>query len=200
MILDWDSMGIYLDDGAHNIVISGNGLSENHRSLFLHNTTNIEVTNNNIHSNKREGVLIKDDAIVPGPSSSDNRFVNNQVFLSSKKYLPIQIDNTEGPNYSMVTLENNKYFNPYSTYSVGIHTTDIHSAFSLSEWKAISNQDAKSIDDSGYEISGSLFVYNETSNEKVIELEGTWQDMVGISYVGNISLEPYTCKILISVK
>ena len=141
----WDCMGIYLDDGAINILVDHNTTVGAGRSLFLHNTQYCDATYNNFSGSYMESVLIQDDAIPP--TTVGNTFTHNTVANNSATYMPMKIRNTQGTGYSFVTLDYNTYLNTGSLNSVAIKTTSIDQSYTLAAWKTLSSQDLNSTDD-----------------------------------------------------
>jgi len=196
----WFAEGIYMDDRSSNIQILNNTISGGWTGIFLHNTKKITLDGNKIYNTRDHPLKFVEDARGVHGEMVGNIVTNNEAFVLKANITPSSLRNNLGPHYKFATFDNNKYWNPNYNKSVKVKTSSIKSVkYSKSEWQSLSGQDANSTEDNG-DIEDSQIVYNKSVNTKNISLVGIWEDLDGNQYNGNITLQPYTSKILILVE
>lgn len=137
--------GIYLDDNASGILVSGNTVSNmGDNGVLLHNARSIIVNNNTIYNSKIQFAINHDHIAEP----TTNVIVNNNIFFSK---LPSQITSSissiDNEIKNIGKLDSNYYNRPTDEESI-INTQYVDSVgvikfqqFSLDGWIAAYNQD-----------------------------------------------------------
>ena len=195
---EWDRVGIYIDDNGHDFTLSRNSIHGFRRGIFMHNTDNCNVSNNNLYKTIRGSILYKDDVIDASGTSSGNSLTGNQIYLENATQPALKIHNTLHENWDFVeTLDNNCYFNPLNPTSVTLVTTTVDQEYTLSEWQAFTDQESSSSDNSAIMISDSQFLYNDSDVPVVFNVTGPWWNLDGEPLPDRLTIQPYRSEILI---
>lgn len=185
-----------MDERSTQMTIRYNGISGFNYNIQIHCSHTNTFSYNELYKAKSYGLQSGDKSF--GSDVLNNTINFNNFYNEEAEVLPIYIYNVD-PNYKIGTFSNNTYYNPNTTNSIKVATSTINDYYSLQRWRSFTGEDLNSTDDTGLNITGSQFVYNETEKPKLILLSGTWHDLNGVSYLGKILLQPFRSKILIKI-
>lgn len=194
--------GIYLDDRANNIIITGNTIANcPGYGLYVHNSNNISLTNNTIYNTRKQLALVHDNYATDFPIR--NCTIKNNIFFSKPgdqlvaSFTSYKEDLTLmgsfSQNYYCRPVEDNRTLYTYTPSKGLIYRT-------LSEWQTYSGLDANSLI-SPIALSsetGIRFEYNATNSNKAVALDAGYLDVKGKSYSGSVTLLPFTSVILLN--
>jgi len=89
----WDaSIGIYLDDGSHDIRVDSNVVSGNATGVFLHNTRRAVVRDNVAFGNRRAQVAMSHDNLAGAGDMFDNRIEGNLLVALPGQGVDVKAD------------------------------------------------------------------------------------------------------------
>ena len=71
------SVGIYLDDGSHDITVDSNVVWDNGKGIFLHNTQRVTLRGNTSFNNRLSQLLMVHDGLAGVGDMTDNRIHGN---------------------------------------------------------------------------------------------------------------------------
>jgi hypothetical protein len=198
--------GIYLDDNTVNgVVIVNNTIANCTASatggIFIHDDKNVNINNNTSYNNTFQ-ILYSGGVI----GITDISMNNNKFIARDPSQLTMWIRTSGTTDVSEFGNFNYNYYarpmNDVSTIVVNITSWNYTGPqISLTNWKSLSGMDANS-QQSPVSCSSTgdiLFYYNaSTGVNKTITLPaGTYVDVSGTSYSGNVILTPWTSKVFI---
>ena len=198
-----DAFGIYMDDLASNVTISGNTVANCGSSgIFLHAAHDISLTNNTLYNNVLTGgygqILIKQES--SGLIRNITLTGNVVVSKASTQLVAYYWSNVSDFN-QWGTFDTNYYCRPVSetnTFSLikssGNQNTDLAGWQSVSTKETNSKKSPKTITN----VNSLRFEYNATSSNQIIGLGAAYLDAKGISFPSSITLAPYTSTVLIT--
>ena len=196
--------GIYMDDGSRNVQILDNTVFDVAKSgIFLHNSDNITVKNNNVYNT---GILLflYHDSVYPQFPIINGVITNNTFVAKNDTQKMVEIVSKD----AQVLTNNfnyNYYCRPYKEAGImGVYisndaTSQAH--ISLSEWQSKYKLDTNS--------KGSPILlttqnsdeylrleYNSTNADKVISVGTGYLKADGTNSPSSITLKPFTSTIL----
>lgn len=142
--------GIYVDDDSYDINIEGNTIAFMGTSgIYLHNTKDINVTDNTVYAGQEEAIRYKDDDI--GEYRTQNSTVQNNLFVAPDRTTPVLTARTNKDEQSFFknlgNIDENLYCNPFAEPTVvRIYPDMPHSdrLISLDAWRQIYSKDVNS--------------------------------------------------------
>lgn len=198
--------GIYMDDGANGVEITGNTVANTFRGVVLHNAYNIEVKDNTLFSNS-VGLYMQHEG---GQNPiRNNKIINNTFFSKLPKQLALSILTKRNDVDSIGILDSNYYFRPFAddrvfkqSYKNSAGKT-VTETLSLNDWKNAHRKDPSSRISSMQFTNNAnpddyiRFEYNATDNNKTVNLAGNYRDVSNNKYSNSIVLKPYSSIILL---
>jgi hypothetical protein len=191
--------GIYMDNGAQQVEISGNSVANIMRyAIFLHNAHEMNIHNNTAYNANHVLNFQQDD----DKSRVQNNTIKNNIFVAKATS---QLTNYYGnyitfPISSLGKADSNYYARPMDdNLSIVLRITTGSLIQNLSQWQGYSKLDGhskkspKAISDT----NDLRFEYNETGSSKTISLPYKYIDVRNVTYNGSITLAPYSSAILI---
>jgi parallel beta-helix repeat protein len=191
------AVGIYIDNGIQEVKVENNTVANSTTGIFLNsNSGNITVNNNTVMDAAL--LFLATDLYAAAISTiSNNTFYATQK-IASYTWWTNGTQRLARVKNSNVTMDNNKYFHHYSDFNLFSNGSGY---LSWPEWMDYVEGENSTIDltqlASGE--SEELF-YNDTKQTKVFDLgtiPGAYRDLDGNAVSGELSLEPFTSKILI---
>ncbi|MCC7400754.1 MAG: tandem-95 repeat protein [Chitinophagaceae bacterium] len=179
--------GIYVDDGAYNVTMSNNTISQcGYGGIFTNAGSNLICSGNTIFDCRRQF------ATTTYSGNPSNLKLTGNIFVakSSGQYT---LYSQSGNFFS------NTDYNYYCRPMDDSKTISVSGDKTLAEWISYSGQDAhskkspKTITDP----NDLRFEYNATQSPKTINLGATYIDVTGKTYNGSVTLQPYTSVVLI---
>lgn len=199
--------GIYMDDNANGVEITGNTIANCHRGIYLHNTRNIVIKNNICYNNTDGQLNMKYDGL--GGLLRNHTVTNNIFFSKYAKDVASALLTKKDDNdiRSFGRFDSNYYARPLNNSNLILTTTRLWASSQrktnndISEWQSKYKKDAaaklglKTIADNPDRYIS--FAYNATSENKKISLNGNYVDAKNVRYSKSIVLKPYTSAVLI---
>ncbi len=198
--------GIYMDDRANGVEITGNTVANTFRGIVLHDAFNIEVKDNTLFSNN-VGCYMQHEG---GPNPfRDNKIINNTFFSKFPKQIPLSLLTKRNVADSIGTLDSNYYFRPFGDDHVfkqsyknssGKNVTEV---LSLNDWKNTHRKDPSSKMSSMSFHNNAVpddyirFEYNPSDNNKTVNFAGNYRDVNNNLYFRSVVLKPYSSIILL---
>ncbi len=193
--------GIYLDNGSanHHAQVSGNNLAHGQwGGILINNNGGNIITDNTVYDFDFSLHFMESVAAnIRTLYITRNKFIartNTQVALYSQLYI------NESPGL-FGTIDSNYYARPIAD-SFSIQSTINGSSLTprtLAGWQTYSGIDAHSHKSSKTitDTADIRFEYNATSSDKTISLDANYIDVTGKSYLGTITLAPFSSAVLI---
>ncbi|HET6558995.1 MAG TPA: right-handed parallel beta-helix repeat-containing protein [Prolixibacteraceae bacterium] len=213
-------MGIYIDDGSRGVSVEDNTVCnmDNGCGIYLHNCQDITVQRNTVFNCKLTQLLIVHDKHSPNiPIRNiilrDNKFVAKEM---EAELVTIRTKLDDLGSFCSVSngFDNNTYYKPIDDNCAKFKTTKIvrenyvHKNYTLNEWKAAFP---------AYEVNSGLvsaifdakmtannfddylrFEYNETSQPKIISLNGnSYKTLENIVQSGTYTIPAFGSVILL---
>lgn len=207
-----DCRAIYLDGGTANVNINGNTVGScSGASVYLNNTVNVQVANNTFY-NANVGVSMQ--RFRGSPLLRNNTIVGNIFFPLSATQKNIFYWNGQ-LNVPTVTsivddfraigrFDSNTYRNDVAApFDYFFHLTDDGNFFdppalSFAQWQPFINADAASkVLRPFTQLDSVQLVYNATRLTATTPLNENYQSIDSVDYVSEITLPPYSSKIII---
>jgi parallel beta-helix repeat protein len=193
--------GIYMDNDANTFEIDNNSVANGVIGIFLHDSRNINVHDNNIFNMKDKSIMIWRSGLGQNPVSGLDVQNNIAVNIDQTSRL-LDIQNLSGDGKSIATfgiINNNYYCRPLDDskiiYSTGNYQT-------LPEWQRLygydkdSKQSPKTFSKNINPDDSIKFVYNPTNSQQTTSLNGTYIDAKNNQYVSSITLAAYSSATL----
>ena len=140
--------GIYLDDDANGVEITGNTVANCNRGIYLHNTRNITVKNNTSYNNINGQLYMKHDNL--GDPLRNHTITNNIFFSRISTQLASSFLTKDNDLGSIGSLDSNYYARPIDDKTSISNTTYLYTSnqssikLDLQGWKSESNLDYSS--------------------------------------------------------
>jgi uncharacterized repeat protein (TIGR02059 family) len=201
--------GIYLDGPVKNITVENNSVGHCTLSgIYVHNSHEVTINSNTLFNNGSgddnigSQLLFIHDSYSPNDPIRNVTMNNNIFFARTESQLLFAFSTTGNDISRFGTSDYNCYAKPINntyiakTWDAGWYSTAVY--HSLANWQSFSEQDKNSyispvaISD----VNKIRFEYNASNSNKVIALDGSYTDVKGIKYSGNLTLLPYTSAVL----
>jgi parallel beta-helix repeat protein len=183
--------GIYIDEGAVGVLIENNTIAHcTNSGIKLHKTENIIVRNNTIYDARQSIHVLKSEG------KEANKIIFNKMIAAFDydDYLKRQVLINESSGN--VLYDSNEYIHLYADKEIFFNGS---SYYSFNKWKSSKPNEANSRAIALPLLHGEkeFLFYNDTRQEKIINLKGNFRDVNGTKIFGNIKLQPFTSLILI---
>jgi parallel beta-helix repeat protein len=201
-----DAYGIYMDGLSSNVTVNGNTVANCGSSgIFLHEASDISVTNNTLYNNMRTIPATYGQIYIQGSSAHNptrNLTITGNKFVSRENDQLVATFTADQNDLNLFgTFNDNYYCRPINDNSTIVLNSPGNQITNLEGWKSSFKQDGSS-KKSPKTISNTRdlrFEYNATSSDKSIKLSATFMDVTGKRYTGSITLSPYSSAVLIYV-
>jgi parallel beta-helix repeat protein len=195
--------GIYIDDRSDNTLVDQNTVAHgNWGGIFLHNTGNIQITDNLVYDFGQQLLFGLESA------TNINFLVNGNAFIArqpTQKSLQI----SAGVDYdirSMGKFENNIYARPIDdNQTFTVDRTNLAGAgvndFSLETWKSEFGHDLNSSKSRVLADSDSKlrFEYNHSGQEKIVTLNASYYGVNATKKAETVNIPPYSGTVLVKI-
>ena len=207
-----DASGIYIDEEGNNRIIEHNTvIGSRFAGIFFHWASSNTIRNNTLYDNARAQVYFSGNN-QPRKKLVDNSLLNNTLFAADEGQKTFYMS----ANYDDVHFgqsDENRFYNPYSSTHIYVSRYPaqggvLRENLTLDGWRALSGYDANSTEFSRLDRFGDMtiprpvksrIVYNATLNATSVNLgTDTYCDVEGNKVYGQVTLEPFESKILIS--
>lgn len=153
--------GIYIDDHATNIVVTGNTVSNCDHGILLHNSANNLISGNTLFGNRRHEIWLLEDSnsVDPLGDLSGNVIENNLIFTntsSSSLRLETLINSTQ----RFAVFDGNRYSALFSPRVASESSPSLSRAYTFAEWQGMSSTSTGSaslaVANGGRDLNGSV--------------------------------------------
>jgi parallel beta-helix repeat protein len=203
--------GIYIDDRAAGIEVSGNTCAGSRMEYFFHNNQNLTICNNVALNFDASAMYFKHD-------KTDAPFTGLKVYknvvatknATAQKYV---IYYKYGASVEMLAdsinkIDSNYLFNPYYNEVIRVTHGALDNYYTFPNWQTSRNMDLSGkpaparFNTSGFTSQSEfeLFDYNPSTTNKVVQLSGQYVDKDGKAVSGSVTLAPFKSIILYKVK
>ncbi|MFI5185217.1 MAG: right-handed parallel beta-helix repeat-containing protein [Chitinophagales bacterium] len=195
--------GIYLDDKANDVTVSGNTIAHiSFSGIYVHNAHEAKIENNTVFDCTNQ-ITFLHDHISPNDPIRNITMTGNRFISKTAKQQALLFITSGNDIASFGTADNNYYATPINNNPVISLYPDGKTLIghSLLLWQSLSRQDehSKKSPRTIPDPNKLRFEYNATSLDKVINLDGTYMDVTGTLYKGSITLAPFSSAVLIYV-
>lgn len=129
--------GIYLDDNATNVEVSGNSVAHcSNNGLFLHNARDIQVTNNTFFNNSVQFTTVHDDL---GQAITNLTVSNNRFFSKKTEQINALLRSKENDFQNIGNFSGNYYARPLDdnmTIYTENYKTNAKKWYDFNAWQA----------------------------------------------------------------
>lgn len=193
----WTSVasGIYLDRGTINITVDSNSIYNCKISgLNVGQADYNTFSNNNIYNSIGHGITINGDNTYI--SAAGNQINNNAVYSgSSSWYTLYRYNNTNGSAGTNLGLVDNNYYSRPTNENGSMSFNG--TAYSLYGFRGATVKDINSKITPSFLLNNTAsFIYNPTQTDSTIYFTGRKISLRGVTYIGSITLRPFTSAIL----
>ena len=180
----WTANGIYLDDNTKDInVVNNTTINNNGSGIYLHNASNVTVTNNTMYNNHVQ-LLLGYDLNLPDGITKNNNIVNN-ILVSGKnsKYIAdFRSSHGSVDIEHMSSFDHNYYIHQISTKEISTMSSvvglPVSSAINMSNWKSGYNK--RDLSFIKLNPGETLFLSNTSDKPKVTSLNKNYTVMIQI--------------------
>lgn len=129
--------GIYLDDHAFGVVVSGNTVTGAESGILLHNAAGNQITDNVLYGNRKHQIWLYEDSKIARPTGDiyDNVIRNNQLFSTSPN-AAVGLLSTIGEVARFASFDGNRYSGLLSSRIVSEAWPTGSNAFTFAQWQA----------------------------------------------------------------
>lgn len=151
------SEGIYIDDHATGISVTGNTVTSSDHGILLHNSSNNYISSNTLFGNRRHEIWLLEDSNSSDPLGdlSGNVIENNLIFTtvsSSSLRLESLIANTS----RFAHFDGNRYSSLFSPRVASESSPSVSRSLTFPEWQGNSSQAALAAAVAGRDLNGSI--------------------------------------------
>lgn len=196
------AFGIYLDEGADDVPVKNNTVfnsTGNMRGgIIIHVSDNTDIDNNVVYNCERQLYISNNQATI-GVMTDINITNNILVARTATQTCFNFISNYDDLNFG--SSNDNIFARPIDDDEV--FSIDLYNAsatlYDLAGWKILSGYDASSTKSPKAitDVNALSIVYNDTGTEETVSLPRAKMGMDGTVYVSEITLQPFSSKVLI---
>jgi parallel beta-helix repeat protein len=194
--------GIYLDDNVMNVQVLNNTAAYcANNGIYVHNTKDYTLTGNVFFDNKYRQIAFQSNGDNMGDTITGGVVKHNQLFAQSAPEYVIYLASQNNNFTGFGTFDSNYYCRPFNEDD--IITTNWFSNkqtwYNLSGWQSAYNKDwhSKKTPVPVTNPDNVLFLYNASTSDTSIKLNGTYVSVTGSRYSNSVTLAPYTSIILL---
>ena len=207
-ITGYNAVGIYLDEGTTNTVVTNNtSFNNGEDGLKLHsytghapgvpNSNNNRIENNTFYNNKVAQILIQNNNSSLPMIADTVRY--NLAFSLAEKQWTLNVNDQNNNIAGLGLIDYNYYVRPIENENIIQTQTTNTSPRNLSAWQSLSGFDAHSVVTLKTIVNTDefLFKYNATPYPVTINLTADYIDALDKIYKGSVTLNPYSSIVLI---
>lgn len=195
----YQAYGIYLDNDTEDVLVEKNATAYcGAYGYYMHDNTNVRLTNNIAFSNSVAQCYFQDDY---GDGTVINNEITNNVFVSGQnntftvQYRSIGATINQGGTWNY-----NRYVqitNPTNPIRTGT-SIQVYGNYTLNWWQTFSGQDGNSLIFMPFitNVNNIIFEYNNSQSTRTISLSQPMIDVTGAKYATSITLQPYSSVVL----
>jgi parallel beta-helix repeat protein len=191
--------GIYMDAYVSNIEILNNTVAYcGDGAIYVHNNTDFTIAGNVFYNNTTRQLGFQHDG--QGGQIFGGVVKRNQMFSQSSTQDVMQLRSAWNDMDNFASFDSNYYCRPSN--EDGLITTTLfgnkQNLYNLSQWQNAYNKDwhSKKTPVTVSNPDNVLFLYNASTSNTTIHLQGTYISVTGDRYSGKLTLDPYTSVIL----
>lgn len=195
--------GIYMDDNAADVNIDSNTVANTAGAgIYLHNARNLNIRGNTVYNSGNEELLMANDN-TQEPFRNIN--MNGNIWFNKTTasiYFATLIRSSANDIDQFGTWDNNHYCRPLNNESGSFYVKRPPAADfigTLSQWKPLYSKDLNSTSTPIVVTDPNKIIikYNASTSPVMYSLGGTYIDVLGNTYAGSITLQPYKSAVLI---
>jgi len=192
--------GIYLDDNVMSAQVLNNTVAYcSNSGIYVHNTKNYTLMGNVLYDNHYRQIAFQHDYL--GDVITGGIIKQNQLFAKSAPEYILYLGSAYNDMAGFGTFDSNYYCRPSDENNIILTNWfgNKQSSYNLPAWQAAYNTDRNS---KGTPVpvtdpNSVLFLYNASTSNSTIPLNGTYVSVPGDSYSGSVTLAPFTSIILL---
>jgi parallel beta-helix repeat protein len=190
------AMGIYLDENTGMIEVSGNTVAHCTTGIFLQDAHEVVVRGNTLYDNGSQ-ISVR-HALAKG-ALRNNEISGNTAVAARKDQTVLLLSSAVPADVSSFTrIHDNSYSAPSGGvfYKTVVHQNNqnVQDKGALGDWQSKYGKDVNSVQSTS---GGTRFEYNAGKTAKSISLDAVYKDAGGKTYQGQVTLDPYSSKILV---
>lgn len=188
-----EAYGIYMDDGAYNVLVQDNTIANTYYGIVNHNGFDIRYFNNTVKNCYAAAIYWKDRSIpVTGLDIKGNIYHGTET----ARFWDVSGTNTI-PQFGV--SDSNYYCSRLTNHITGAFPTwnSTYDMMSLSVWKAATKYGNKDQNSIHVAYKPDVFYYNASTADTTIALSKMYKDVRGVPYSDSVVLKPYTSIILL---
>jgi parallel beta-helix repeat protein len=191
--------GIYLDENSGMVEVSGNTVSRCTGGIFLQDAHEVTVKSNTLYDNGFQ--LSLRHPLVKG-TLRNNSITNNTMVAKTGDQTVLILSSAvsgdvvpyadfDGNRYAQLSTGQGSFFRVVTRPGGG---NNVQTKGNLDQWKSDFGKDTNS--QLSMPTGNVLFEYNKDKTARSVTLNGTYTDLSGKSYQGEVKLAPYSSVLL----
>ncbi len=207
-----EASGIYIDEEGNNRIIENNTIiGSSFGGIYFHWASSCAVRKNTLYNNRSAQVYFSGSS-QPKRTLIENSLLDNVLFATDEQQRTFRM----GISYDDVQFgqsDGNRFYNPSSSAHIYVSRYPpeggvLRENLTLDGWRALSGYDANSVEFSSLDEFTDMtiprpvksrIVYNATLDVANVDLGAdTYCDVQGNKIYGQVALQPFESKILIS--
>lgn len=130
------SEGIYIDDHANNIVVSGNTVSNCDHGILLHNSSNNYIFGNTLFGNRRHEIwLLEDSNSVDLLGDLSGNVIENNLIFTNTASSSIRLETFVSGTQRFAHFEGNRYSALFSPRVASESSPSFSRSYTFTEWQ-----------------------------------------------------------------
>lgn len=135
--LQSQAVGIYLDDGSTNSLVTGNTVTGADYGIQLHNANNDVVSNNVLFGNRRYQLWFQEQTrVVRGSGDIFGNTINANFLVPTAGGPALYLESEIGATAAFASFSANHYSGLLSPLLIGERTPSAGSSYTVSQWQA----------------------------------------------------------------
>jgi hypothetical protein len=196
-----EAYGIYMDDGAYNVRVEGNTISNAYFGLINHNGYDIAYLNNTVYNCRAAAAIYwKDKPTI----EVKNLTIKNNIYASKGEISTSRFWDINGANSNTIAsfgVSDSNYHLTNSARPVvaSYGNYNPYDIISLDTWKASVKYGNKDQHSTQVAYKPEVFYYNASTVDTTVTLGKAYKDVRGVAYSDSVTLKPYTSIILLEL-
>jgi parallel beta-helix repeat protein len=196
-VLGGIAIGIYLDENAGEVEASNNTVAHCTSGIFLQGAHEVVVKGNTLYDNGSQISLRRD--VLKGTLRNNDISDNVAVGVRPEQTMLVMSSAVSGDVSNFVALHDNHYAQvggaTFFKTVVRQNNNNVQDKGALSDFQSRYGKESNSV---VVPPAGSVrFEYNSSKKAKVVTLDRGYKNLGGKSYLGQLTLQPYTSEVLI---
>lgn len=177
------AQGIYLDESAAGVTVSGNTVTNADNGIHLHIAANNTIKDNKLYGNRSNQLWLQETSnkVTPSGDLHSNSVLNNQIVSTSPSSMGVLHSTVFTNTHAFATYDHNRYFDKvYPTISTERASSSL-AVHTLPTWKAATNSAGlpRNLDPNGTGTSQLRYAGYEATGSSVIPNGKLTTDLAG---------------------